>query len=414
MKQALGVALVVTIAVILLVFRPSPSGNAFKAAAPNAVSPALLSSPSKTVSHVLAGSLRLAEISNGILFTHSDAVQSTAAQTGPGGQISMRQEYLPFGASLGGSGEARLGFAGKEADDSGARYFGARSYVPPTGRFLQVDPLLSPYSANYAFTRNNPMKFVDPTGSQEGIVPELRFSPPIIDFGHKDTSSLARWKASYLNYILHHPTTRGIQNRYEGAGFDITPVAISPDTIDLYPQRIFCTEQECADVQIGEHAWWLKSLGEDDRIAFRTSAGDTLRWADWRDREMARWGEDQRFPEFEVFLGYLRQVFTLTDSWSLKRDLPAVEPSNLRSGDILIEHRGGDTYHAMGVKSFFRAEDGTQMIRLFYGDRPAEDPKIVDWRLDDVMHNIKSGNWAARRFEYTVPTAVDTSGAGRN
>ena len=49
------------------------------------------------------------------------------------------------------------------------QYFGARYYNPTIGRFTQIDPLegniFDPQSLNrYAYSRNNPLRYVDPTG----------------------------------------------------------------------------------------------------------------------------------------------------------------------------------------------------------------------------------------------------------
>jgi RHS repeat-associated protein len=64
--------------------------------------------------------------------------------------------------------------SGKERDETGLDYFGARYYSGAHGRFTSPDPLLNsgrpwqPQSWNrYAYTLNNPLKFVDPTGFYE-------------------------------------------------------------------------------------------------------------------------------------------------------------------------------------------------------------------------------------------------------
>jgi RHS repeat-associated protein len=61
-------------------------------------------------------------------------------------------------------------FTGKEGDtESGNDYFGARYYASSMGRFMSPDPgpfiWRDPQTLNrYAYTHNNPLKFVDPTG----------------------------------------------------------------------------------------------------------------------------------------------------------------------------------------------------------------------------------------------------------
>jgi RHS repeat-associated protein len=96
-----------------------------------------------------------------------------------------RHDYLPFGEELfAGQGvrtttqgysaneSVRQKFTQKERDnETGLDYFGARYYASTQGRFTGVDPLLSsakrslPQSWNrYAYTYNNPLRFVDPNG----------------------------------------------------------------------------------------------------------------------------------------------------------------------------------------------------------------------------------------------------------
>jgi len=61
-------------------------------------------------------------------------------------------------------------FTGKEYENSGIYYFGARYYDPWLGRFLTPDPLgkfepKDPKTINpYIYCSNNPLRYVDPTG----------------------------------------------------------------------------------------------------------------------------------------------------------------------------------------------------------------------------------------------------------
>ena len=84
--------------------------------------------------------------------------------------------YRPFGQlqseqSSGCKAHVRK-YTGKERDpESGMDYFGARYCDSDLGRFLAPDPLLDSADpadpqtwSRYAYTRNNPLRFVDPTG----------------------------------------------------------------------------------------------------------------------------------------------------------------------------------------------------------------------------------------------------------
>ena len=77
-----------------------------------------------------------------------------------------RNEYYPYGrvrhAERAGFDPA-YGFIGAETDaETGLVALGARSLDPVTGRFISVDPA---FADPYAYGWNNPLRFVDPTGT---------------------------------------------------------------------------------------------------------------------------------------------------------------------------------------------------------------------------------------------------------
>lgn len=90
------------------------------------------------------------------------------------GDIVERRDYLPYGATPSHIQEAEESaemhsYNGKEQDENGLYYYGARYYDPTIGRFTTQDPwegdLTDPQTLNkYSYVRNNPIKFIDPTG----------------------------------------------------------------------------------------------------------------------------------------------------------------------------------------------------------------------------------------------------------
>jgi RHS repeat-associated protein len=117
-----------------------------------------------------------------VKFVHTDAIGNVRVLTSTTGAVLERHDYLPFGEECTtgvcannpgiANGEA-LHFTGKERDkETGLDYFGARYYRSNTGRFTTVDPvytwmdnLVDPQRWNrYAYGRNNPLRYVDPTG----------------------------------------------------------------------------------------------------------------------------------------------------------------------------------------------------------------------------------------------------------
>ncbi|MFE9887617.1 RHS repeat-associated core domain-containing protein [Streptomyces scopuliridis] len=99
---------------------------------------------------------------------HGTASMTVDATT----QAVTRRYTKPFGETRGATPSAwpdDKGFLGKPADaDTGLTHIGAREYDPATGRFLSLDPVLTPddhESLNgYAYANNTPVTKSDPTG----------------------------------------------------------------------------------------------------------------------------------------------------------------------------------------------------------------------------------------------------------
>jgi RHS repeat-associated protein len=112
---------------------------------------------------------------NGLLFRHPDHLGSPRLLTTPSGGIFCSMLFYPYGeaTTLNCSQAAdKRRFTGKERDaETGLDYFGARYYANTLGRFTAVDPAResadpeNPQTWNrYAYTLNDPLKYVDPDG----------------------------------------------------------------------------------------------------------------------------------------------------------------------------------------------------------------------------------------------------------
>ena len=93
-----------------------------------------------------------------------------------GSKVSQT-EYQPYGKVSEQTGDdvTPYKFTGKELDTTGLYYYGARYYDPEIGRFITPDSIVqSPYDPQtlnrYTYCRNNPLKYVDPSGHFFGLI----------------------------------------------------------------------------------------------------------------------------------------------------------------------------------------------------------------------------------------------------
>lgn len=113
----------------------------------------------------------------GLHFNVTDALGTKRLQTSATGQPELNCLSMPFGngdpcVQVGKVAEAsEQRYTGKERDtESGLDNFGARYYASSMGRFMSPDStgysgLTNPQSWNlYAYTLNNPLRYIDPTG----------------------------------------------------------------------------------------------------------------------------------------------------------------------------------------------------------------------------------------------------------
>jgi RHS repeat-associated protein len=101
-------------------------------------------------------------------FVIGDALGSVLAITDGSGNLSTIYTYEPFGATTatGTATPPSHDFTGRESDAIGMKYYRARYYHPVRQRFMSEDPIgLGAGDTNfYAYVRNNPVMYVDPTG----------------------------------------------------------------------------------------------------------------------------------------------------------------------------------------------------------------------------------------------------------
>ncbi len=130
-----------------------------------------------------AGATRIAmrvetSTQNDVYYLHGDHLGSASLATDSNGAVvpNSPTRYYPFGETRYGGGGLPTDqrFTGQAQEAAiGLYYYGARWYDPSLYRFLSADTIVpspsNPQTLNrYAYTRNNPVKYNDPTGHDVG------------------------------------------------------------------------------------------------------------------------------------------------------------------------------------------------------------------------------------------------------
>jgi RHS repeat-associated protein len=103
-------------------------------------------------------------------YFHSDHLGSTTILTNQSGSVVERTKYDPWGEVLDGGSKSKYLYTGQEKDqETNLHYYNARYYDPHIRRFTQPDDIIQnlydpQYLNRYAYVRNNPLKYTDPTG----------------------------------------------------------------------------------------------------------------------------------------------------------------------------------------------------------------------------------------------------------
>lgn len=108
-----------------------------------------------------------------VTYYHQDYLSSVRTQSNVNKNKFSSTRSAPFGSEIYESSNAlssenNYKFTGQESDET-LYYYGARYYDSATGRFTQLDPVMSSETP-YAYVSNNPLKFVDPTGADLNTV----------------------------------------------------------------------------------------------------------------------------------------------------------------------------------------------------------------------------------------------------
>ncbi|TPG48475.1 RHS repeat-associated core domain-containing protein [Rhodanobacter glycinis] len=131
-----------------------------------------------------------------VTYVYTDPQGTPLAEANASGTITARFDYAPYGQSVTSMGAAPNGpgYTGHVNDpDTGLVYMQARYYDPEVGRFLSVDPVGVKAGAifgfnRYDYTKNNPIKNVDPDGKapQSPILAQLTYARNYINNAYEN------------------------------------------------------------------------------------------------------------------------------------------------------------------------------------------------------------------------------------
>jgi len=247
--------------------------------------------------HVYRGQELLATVSaNGTQQFHLDYTDTARVVTDAGGGKIGYHAYYPFGEELlllpREAPEERLKFTGHERDavgSGGLDYMHARFFAGVSGRFLSVDPVLGkpelPQTWNrYAYVRNNPLNFSDPTGRWTEVCKTGdtaacrdaadRFEEQRLNDLKSDDPQVREAAAAYgergeANHVYVGFASREEVQQRAGAGATSgTQSDFDDDTHEPFVTVLFSTDLKCDElarsiahegIHVGDHLQFLNS-----------------------------------------------------------------------------------------------------------------------------------------------------------
>ena len=169
----------------------------------------------EVVKHYRSGGQKVAtRDEDGLKYIYPDHLGSSSRIADSEGNQIKAISYMPFGGDAVeiGAAKARYRYTGKEKDDSGLYYYGARYYDDVVGRFLSADSVLpdvyDPQQLNrFAYVRNNPIKLVDPDGHRpvewvQGAFLGKLYDPNTGEGPVKDAATGVAWLPAEVNASL--------------------------------------------------------------------------------------------------------------------------------------------------------------------------------------------------------------------
>ncbi len=283
------------------------------------------------------GAQRVALRQGGTLYyLLTDHLGSTAVTVNSSGSKTAELRYKPYGQTRYSSGATPTSrrFTGQlEESTIGLYDYGARFYDPALGRFISADPIVprpgDPQNLNrYSYVRNNPLKYIDPTGHQ-GEEPEQGtkewYEWYFANYGIVFTG--ADW--SLHDYQIVFVALWRVETAFREAGYDPsvvkTALGIGGDRKLIFNKVTTGTRTDQGTNTIEYTRDPNKNYGEEVE-GFVHEMGHII---DWHARsEGARWGYSNVSGEWPAATGWRRLVYGQEGYWVMTdRELYEAAPT---------------------------------------------------------------------------------------
>jgi len=158
-----------------------------------------------------AGQRMAMRVGGALYFLHGDHLGSATLTTGASGNWVGEARYTPYGEMRrdyprGVIPTDRL-YTGQRQETFGLYDYRARYYHPALGRFISADTLVpnpgNPQDLNrYAYVRNNPLKYTDPSGQRACLDEECHWVEHPVSGKIRWHGSLGEWREAVAKMLM--------------------------------------------------------------------------------------------------------------------------------------------------------------------------------------------------------------------